>query len=82
MSTITHRTDGDELYRAFIEYIVTMICIYMFFTSEYMEKQIHDSCSVPIWLLVIVGIGMAVGTAIWGRRMYTRTKQELEKVTI
>lgn len=56
MYTPTPRTDGDELYRAFIEYIVSMMLIYMFFTSEYVEKHIHETHSVPFigFLLVLV----------------------------
>jgi len=47
----------------------------------YFNMTVESKSDVPIWVLAIGGGGIAIGLALWGRRVIERMGKELVKIT-
>lgn len=49
--------------------------------SALTDKTVGDETSIPTWLLLVGGIGIVVGLAIFGRKVITTIGQEITEIT-
>ena len=47
----------------------------------YQEGQLLETSEVPIWILVVGGVGIVLGLATWGYKIIDRIGRELTKIT-
>jgi phosphate/sulfate permease len=57
--------------------IAPLATIYAIYKNGYLE----DTSDVPIWILVIGGVGIVIGLSTWGYKIIDRIGSELTKIT-